>query len=337
MRKKNILVFVLLSILIISSAGCQSGKNTSQPASQNNTEIDLSTIQGKNELTSTEAAALAYQEAKKWHSDASLYYMMPMDGTLSPQWRENDSAGNWELMFANQTDTSTFNVSIALGKITRAAASNSEKEKRVIAGLPVDRPVISMKQASEIVYANKTPVGIEPKIIYDIEASNYQFPGKAIWTFVFMISNTEAYAFIVDGQAGKLLGIFDTKGNPATIPEKYSTLPQNSGKEQAQNFFDSLGSGNIDEAMSLMDANMLQSASMWKENFNTIAGMKVTKIEEIYKEEWTDSLQKYKVQLSVNLKPGSQPMGWEEGNNTRWVSLVMEGGQWKIHEIANNP
>ncbi|MCX5780183.1 MAG: hypothetical protein NTV45_05090, partial [Firmicutes bacterium] len=102
----------------------------------------------------------------------------------------------------------------------------------------------------------------------------------------------------------------------------------------------SIGSGNADAALAFMDANMLGNAAnqqAWKNNFSTIASLTVVSIEEYSKPEWTDVSQMFKVQLAVHLKPGSASLGWLEGNNTRWISLKAENGQWRIHELANNP
>ncbi|MCX5780063.1 MAG: hypothetical protein NTV45_04460, partial [Firmicutes bacterium] len=263
MKKAHILILILLFIMVGSTAGCQGAKTTNQTGSPNQTGTDLSSLQGKTELTSLEAAALAYQEAKKWHPDAALYYLMPIGSYLSPQWRQNDASGKWAVMFANPTDATTFNITIEAGKITRAAAENIEKTSMVNAALPVDRPGVTMKQAGEVVYANNAPAGLQPMILYDVKSkTNKIYPGMAVWTFGFVVSSksmaeTEAYIYIIDGQTGKLLTINDAKGNPTTPPAQLSVLPQQSGKEPVQQFLTSLGTGNAEAALALMDANML--------------------------------------------------------------------------------
>ena len=77
---------------------------------------------------------------------------------------------------------------------------------------------------------------------------------------------------------------------------------------------------------------------MWGVNFNTIESLKVNKMEEAFKEEWTATRQSFKVELSVKVKPEGEQMGWDQGRNFRWISLEKNAsGQWMIHEIANNP
>ena len=65
MKKTHILILILLFIVVASTAGCQGTKTTNQTGSPSQTATDLNALQGKSELTSQEAAAFAYQEAKK--------------------------------------------------------------------------------------------------------------------------------------------------------------------------------------------------------------------------------------------------------------------------------
>jgi len=79
------------------------------------------------------------------------------------------------------------------------------------------------------------------------------------------------------------------------------------------------------------------SQEMWRQNFSSLAGVSISSIEETNKEEWTGKFEEYKVVVSVNLKPGAPFMGWDEGNNTRWIPVKLVDGQWKIVELATGP
>lgn len=113
-----------------------------------------------------------------------------------------------------------------------------------------------------------------------------------------------------------------------------------SGKQTVEQFFNDLGSGNVTGALTLMDKEMLGSAStqeMWKHSFNSFAGVDINSIEEANKSEWTNELQVYKVVISVSIKPGTQSMEWEAGSNTRWASVKLVNGYWKLLGLATGP
>lgn len=118
------------------------------------------------------------------------------------------------------------------------------------------------------------------------------------------------------------------------------TASADDAKSVVDMFFSSLGSGNIDDALSLMDPDTLGSAStqaMWRSSFSSFASLTTNSIADANKEEWTSEMKKYRVDVTLHLKSGSQPTLWMEGSNTRWVSVKLINGQWKIQEFATGP
>lgn len=116
-------------------------------------------------------------------------------------------------------------------------------------------------------------------------------------------------------------------------------LPSN-GKQVVDYFFSSLGSGEVDDAISLMSAEMLGSSatqSMWRSSFNSFAALQVASIDDWNPGEWTLDQQTYKVQFSLQLKPGTPESMWMDGSNTRWVTVKLINGSWKIAELATGP
>jgi hypothetical protein len=257
----------------------------------------------------------------------------------------NDTSYKWSVIFVNAKDELRFNVTIEGGKIKSAVEEKYVKRGiPVDSGLPADRPGIAMNEAGKTVYANNPPYGTKPMIVYIIENDGHKkYRGRPVWEFGYASDKNgviEAYIYIVDGLNGELLEIMDAKGNPVAPPASSGSIPQQGGKQQVEQFFSSLGSGNNDQAMAMMDKDLLGSADtqeMWKNSFNTLDSLNISLVEEVSKGEWTGELQKYKVVFSAHLKPGSQTMGWEEGSNVRWVTVKAAGGQWKIHELATNP
>jgi hypothetical protein len=91
------------------------------------------------------------------------------------------------------------------------------------------------------------------------------------------------------------------------------------------NFFTSVSEGKIDEPM-----------------YKAMKSVKVVKIEESSKADWTESWQQYMVTLDVVMDPGSanQPIpyfGFEKGENVRFVNLTKQGNQWKMGDLTTGP
>jgi hypothetical protein len=144
-------------------------------------------------------------------------------------------------------------------------------------------------------------------------------------------------AKVADRVAGR--GGLDIKFNPAPQAQQNPPANQQTGQDQqsmAQSFLDNIGSGKIDAALAMMDANQ-DTKQAWGVNFNGLKSLKVTKIEPTFKEEWTATRETFKAQLEVTLKSGDEFMGWSNGKNFRWITLQKTGDKWLVHELANNP
>lgn len=124
------------------------------------------------------------------------------------------------------------------------------------------------------------------------------------------------------------------KSEPSSATEQATAQSQ---QAVAQNFFGNLAALKIQDALALMDADS-NTKQAWGVNFNTIKSLKVNKIEEAFKEEWTPNRQSFKVELGVQIKPEGEQFGWRNGANYRWITLEKnQSGQWMVHELANNP
>ena len=72
--------------------------------------------------------------------------------------------------------------------------------------------------------------------------------------------------------------------------------------------------------------------------FNQFQSIKVMNIAESMKEDWTNDRQTYMVNLDVMIRPDSnQPILWDDGENTRFLSIIKENNLWKVDGIATGP
>jgi len=129
---------------------------------------------------------------------------------------------------------------------------------------------------------------------------------------------------------------FDIKSNPVELVAAEEEVGE-SQQAVVSSFLDNLANLKIQDALAMMDANDNTKQS-WGVNFNTIKSLKVNRVEEAFKEEWTSTRQNFKVELEVKVNSEGEQMGWENGKNFRWVTLEKNSiGIWLIHELANNP
>lgn len=69
------------------------------------------------QLTSLEAAALAYQEARKWDHEAVLWYINPPGRELDYHWGENDLSWEWQVIFVRPRDDKSYYIKIVDNQI----------------------------------------------------------------------------------------------------------------------------------------------------------------------------------------------------------------------------
>lgn len=135
--------------------------------------------------------------------------------------------------------------------------------------------------------------------------------------------------------ADKIQGQFslEIKSNPVKFENQ-----ENSDSQEliVRQFFDNIAQGKYQAAVEMMNADK-STKDAWIKNFETLKTLKLEKIEEIFKEEWSATRQLFKVTLTVEVKPGSPDLGWYNGKNFRWLTLQKINGVWQIHELANNP
>lgn len=99
------------------------------------------------------------------------------------------------------------------------------------------------------------------------------------------------------------------------------------------------------QMMKISDSSPPQANSelqAWATHFSNINSFKLISVEKANESKWTETKHIYKVILDVWMNPdsASAPIpyyGWENGQNTRWLTLEKVGNTWKIAEIATGP
>ena len=76
--------------------------------------------------------------------------------------------------------------------------------------------------------------------------------------------------------------------------------------------------------------------------FNGFESVNVTKIASSMPEDWTANAHTYRVTLDVKMKPESANaaipyFGYDNGVNTRFITLEKVGNLWKVNGISTGP
>lgn len=131
-----------------------------------------------------------------------------------------------------------------------------------------------------------------------------------------------------------------------TVPaEKESSVPLPLDTDIINSFFSLIETKRPSDAVMMMTSSIINNDSekqAWAVQFNAINSLRVLSVEPSMKEEWTDTKHSYKLTLDVIMNPNSanEPIpyfGWENGQNTRWITLVKEGKMWRIEGLATGP
>jgi len=124
--------------------------------------------------------------------------------------------------------------------------------------------------------------------------------------------------------------------------EEAKSVPLPSDEDIIRNFVNLIDEGQADKAALMMKTKDETELQTWAVHFNAINSFKLLKIEKASEENWTDNKHIYKVVLDVSMDPRSADApipyyGWQNGENTRWITLEKAGDIWKIAEIATGP
>ena len=110
-------------------------------------------------------------------------------------------------------------------------------------------------------------------------------------------------------------------------------------------FFNLVNEKKMSEAVMMMSSDIINNDGIKQSygvQFSAMKEVKVLKISDSMKAEWTDTRHQYQVSLGIVIDPNPvrNPIpyyGFENGENTRFITLVKEGSRWKIEGLATGP
>lgn len=124
--------------------------------------------------------------------------------------------------------------------------------------------------------------------------------------------------------------------------QNQNNIPLPQEEDIIRNFTSLIENGKPDEAAKMMKTNNDSELQAWAVQFSNITSFKLLKIEKFNENEWTDNKHIYKVIFDIWMDPRSADApisyyGWQNGQNTRWLTLEKVGNIWKIAEITSGP
>ena len=314
--------------------------------------IFLSSVQTKEaritpQLTSLEAANLAYQEAFKWDSQAVLWYINPPGRTLDYHWGENDLSWEWSFIFARPQDEQLYYIKIEENRIVSIEEGGGyiKRVSPILPYFPKDKPEISMQEAAQVVFTAGAPSWDRANVVYIIDNSNKDFRGRPVWFFLF---GSQFSTYTVDGITGDLLGreYFDPETLKKINPEevKHEFYPDKVTKIREENFiydfFEAITQGDTEQYFSMMDDELAGNEmmqEMWKTAFSSLELIQIVSLYPEEERKWHNKQPLYQAIIYTIPKSGAPYYGWDEGKNTRWISIAPTGDSWKITAMATSP
>lgn len=204
-----------------------------------------------------------------------------------------------------------------------------QKEARKYLGMTVESsPKINMENM--ITYRENKSIWSADLIIN---------PNRFVWAnYSHNAINDDQLIELIAAMADKINGRLkiNIEKNPIDLEAAKAAELGVSQEQVVRDFLNALTSKDIPKALGMMDANE-NTKQGWGVNFNTIKSLEIKSMEEAFKEEWTPTRQTFKATLKVQVTEQGQQVGWENGDNFRWITVEKNNNVWQIHELANNP
>ena len=142
-----------------------------------------------------------------------------------------------------------------------------------------------------------------------------------------------------------LLSLAVTCGHDKNADQKQPVVPLPQEEDIVRTFFNLIDEGRAAEAVGMMTSSLAgneSSKQQWAVQFNAIESAKVESVQAANQAGWTSDAHEYRVNVMVQVKPGvtGAPIpnyGWENGRNTRWVTIKRAGTLWNIDSISTGP
>ena len=343
-------VFLLACVIVMAVFGACSKKSGSDDGTKAATEKPSSSG-----LTSTEAQKLAWTKAKGVFNDSVLFRLAPVETSkstavkLSSDWQTSDRSDAWYAWYADSNSGDWYMVGIKGTGISGAdIGTRSFTAEAFDSSLPKESTPVPRKDAAAAARAQGANMDAVTWVEYQCEHFNSSTARLPLW--VFTCSDTPAsgmtlnYKIYVNAATGKVEGAKNDRNEDMKLPIDLNALGQtktNTHEADLRKFFGFISNKDPIGAVRQLEYSLSPneaSAQMWLANFQSLKTLEVVSVEQTNLEQWTDQWESYKVVLNIATDETVDKYGWENGQNTRWITLVPQGaGDWKIAAFGTSP
>jgi hypothetical protein len=358
-------VVLLCFVCLIILAGC-SPSNNSQATSKSikgttkNTGISTATTKPKPTgdsvgLTSIEAAQLVWPKAKGNFNDAVLFRMAPIadkDSTelmLAGDWQKTGRSANWFIWYADPDGENWLMFATQGKKLIHTDIGTRDWSVMAMgADWPREKPAVAIEDAAAAATAQGANLATLTWVELACDYPASSFREHPYW--VFSCSETTDsgftlnYRIFVDAITSKVAGALNDRNEALTLPIDLADLenPRNENHQaDLEDFFNLIIAKDWTFSVFQLSYNLAPddaSRQLWLANFRSFESLEVVSIEPANLVQWSSEWEIYQVVLKIKTSEPVEKYGWENGENTRWVTIIPQGaGDWKIEAISSSP
>ena len=347
------ILLCLLSLNIL--VGCSLSKTSQDTSKTTKSTTNPTTTNRSTGLNSVEAAQLVWPKAKGNFGDAVLFRMAPIadaDSTelmLAGDWQKTGRSANWFIWYADPDGEDWLMFTIKGNKLEKTDIGTREWSVMAMgADWPRERPAVAIEDAAAA--AAKQGANLDALTWVELScaypASDYG--ERPYWVFACSETTDSGlslnYRVLIDAITGKAIGALNERDEKLQLPIDLASLEttrQDTHQADLQAFFDLIIKEDWTFSIAQLSYNMAPddaARQMWLANFQSFDSLEVASIEPAALVQWTDEWESYKVVLKIKTSEPVEKYGWENGENTRWVTIIPQGaGYWKIEAISSSP
>lgn len=353
--KKNKEVIGKLGVFFITAAMLTAMLGACTPKTADGDTSTTTAVPSSLGLTSLEAQKLAWSKAKGVFDDCVLFRMAPVESKdstlikLSADWQVSDRSDAWFAWYADSNSGDWYMVGIIGKSIDKTdIGTRSFSTEAFDSSLPKENTALSMKDAAAAAKAQGANMDAVTWVEYQCERFGSGAARLPLWVFTCSDTldsgTTLNYTIYVNAATGKVEGAKNDRNEDMVLPIDVEDLqkPKTENHEaDLRQFFSYISNGDPVWAVRQLEYSLSPdeaTAQMWLANFQSLKSLAIVSIEQTNLEQWTDQWESYKVVVNITTDETPDKYGWENGENTRWISLVPQGaGEWKIASIATSP
>jgi hypothetical protein len=303
-------------------------------------------------LNSIEAPQLVWPKAQGNFGDAVLFRMAPVENEestklmLAGDWQKTGRSANWFIWYADADGENWLLLGIKGEDVDIGTRSFSAMTAG--ADWPREKPAVAIEDAAKAAVAQGANMDALTWVELACAYPAGEFAGGTRWVFECSETTdsgfTLNYRVFVDAVTGEVTGALNERNEALALPIDLASLEkprEESHKADLQSFFDLIIKKDWTFSIFQLSYNMAPddaTRQMWLANFQSLDSLEVVSIEPDSLLQWTDEWETYKVVLKIATSEPVDKYGWENGENTRWVTIIPQGaGSWKIEAISSSP